>query len=79
MARIKEREMIAVQIDAESDMRLSEILVWCDTYLNLNKNQRTAYNWDFDRTADLERDNLWCVVFKFEDANAASMFRLKWI
>lgn len=78
MARIEERVMTEVRFDAQSDDRLSEILVWCDTYINLNKDQRTSYDWDFDHTVDLARDNLWCVVFKFEDANAASMFRLKW-
>lgn len=78
MAHVEERVMTLVQIDAQTDAHLSLMLQWCDQQVELNKQGAKAYDWDFDRKI-LDDNNLWHVVFKFEDANAASMFRLKWI
>lgn len=78
MAHTEEREMTPVQIDAQSDNRLSLMLQWCDQHVELNNLGYKAYDWDFDRKV-LDGDNLWHVVFKFEDANVASMFRLRWV
>ena len=72
-------ERVIVRIDAQSDARLSEILQWCDQFAN-EGGYRTSWNWDFDNEPLIEDDeDLWHVIFTFDDTNVASMFRLKWI
>jgi hypothetical protein len=71
-------ERVIVRIDAQSDKRLTEMLQWCDQFAN-ESGYRKSWEWDFDHRVLVEEDTMWFVVFKFDDTNVASMFRLRWI